>query len=66
MRKVKCSYYCTIDKKWVNIEEWKFHWWGVAYEEFESWPWNYTIWIVELINWQIITSYPTDIKFLDL
>ena len=43
----------------------KFHCWGVAYEEFEAGPGNYSIYIVELESGKIITGSPEDVTFID-
>ena len=43
----------------------KFHSWGCNYEEFEGGPGNYSMAIVEMPDGSILTTSPTDIKFLE-
>ncbi|WP_017346153.1 hypothetical protein [Pantoea sp. A4] len=43
----------------------KFHQWGIAFEEFETGPGNYTVAIVELPDGTITTHIPDFVRFLD-
>ena len=55
--------------RWKPTSEAKtgdFHQWGVAFEEFETGPGNYSIAIIEDSEGNVYEVFPSDVKFLPL
>lgn len=63
--KGKVNIYTNGMRQEQNFDLGYFHEWGCNYEEFETGAGNYSVAIVELPDWKIITPLPNDIEFID-